>query len=244
MNPQVAIIRDGYSDFLVLKKFVTSVFKHHHLIELKDDDFFQFENPLTITDALSNYFRKAHLENFDQFGNFAVDFRREIGSILLAAYNRFSKEREFILTNKDVLILNGDAEKILGLKQNYFEKWAYSINGIMWLAIEEFYNKMVEQGYDYLQLPLILPVILYPSSEILVASCMNDFDKTNYREFNAKPALKQKIYDTDNIPEAIKSGAMQDVLDTFLIPESLSKVYKDLPEIRKFMHILTFVVRK
>jgi len=28
---------------------------------------------------------------------------------------------------------------------------------------------------------------------------MDDFDKTNYREFNAKPALKQKVYETDNI---------------------------------------------
>jgi hypothetical protein len=244
MNPQVAIIRDGYSDFLVLKKFVSTIFQHHHLVELGDDNFFEFDKPLTITDALSNYIRKAHLENFDTFGTFAIDFRREIGSILLTAFHTFSRENDIFLTNKDILILNSDAEKTLGLKHRYFEKWAYSINGIMWLAIEEFYNQMVEQGYDYLQLPLILPVILYPSSEILVASCMDDFDKVNYREFNAKPALKQKVYETDSIPEAIENGTMKEVLDTFVIPESLGKLYKDLPEIRKFMHILTFEVRK
>ena len=244
MNPQVAIIRDGYSDFLVLKKFISTIFQHHHLIELGDDNFFEFDKPLTITDALSNYIRKAHLENFDTFGAYAIDFRREIGSILLTAYNRFSKEKEIILTNRDILILNSDAEKTLGLKHKYFEKWAYSINSIMWLAIEEFYDKMVEQGYEYTQLPLILPVILYPSSEILVASCMDDFDKTNYRQFNAKPALKQKVYDTDSIPLAIKNGTIKEVLDAFVIPETLSKVYKDLPEIRKFMHILTFELRK
>jgi hypothetical protein len=244
MNPQVAIIRDGYSDFLVLKKFVTSIFQHHHLVELEDDNFFEFDNPLTITDALSNYIRKADKENFDIFGNYAKDLRREIGSILLAAYNRFPKEKDTYLTNKDILILNGDAERILGSKQKYFEKWAYSINSIIWLAIEEFYDKMVEQGHDYLQLPLILPVILYPSSEILVASCMDDFDKTNYREFNAKPALKQKVYETNSIPEAIENGTMKEVLDTFVIPESLSKVYKDLPEVRKFIQILAFEVRK
>lgn len=244
MNPQVAIIRDGDSDFLVLKKFISTIFQHHHLVELGDDNFFEFDKPLTITDALSNYIRKASLENFDTFGTCAIDFRREIGSILLAAYNRFSKEKEIILTNKDILILNSDAEKTLGLKHRYFEKWAYSINSIIWLAIEEFYNKMVEQGYDYFQLPLILPIILYPCSEILVASCMDDFDKTNYRKFNAKPALKQKVYETDNIPVAIESGTIKKVLDTFVIPKTLSKVYKDLPEIRKFMHILTFEVQK
>ncbi len=244
MNPQVAIIRDGYSDFLVLKKFVTSIFQHHHLVELKDDNFFEFDNTLTMTDALSNYFRKAHLENFSLFDSAAKDFRREIGGVLFTAFNRFSKEKDTYLSNKDILILNGDAEKVLGSKQTYFEQWAYSVNSAVWLAIEEFYNKMVEQGHDYTQLPLILPIILYPSSEILVASCMDDFDKTNYREFSAKPALKQTVYDTDNIPEAIANGTMKEVLDTFVIPETLGKVYKDLPEIRKFMHILTFEVPK
>jgi hypothetical protein len=243
MNPQVAIIRDGYSDFLVLKKFITSVFQHHHLIELEDDNFFEFQS-LNITNSLSEYLSKSYLENHSLFGDFASEFRRQISQVLFTAVRKFAKEKEFDLSNKDILILNGDAERILGSKQKYFEDWAYSINSIMWLAIEEFYNKMVEQGYDYLQLPLILPVILYPSSEILVASCMDDFDKTNYREFNAKPALKQKVYDTDSIPVAIENGTIKEVLDTFVIPETLSKVYKDLPEIRKFMHILTFEVRK
>ncbi|TAE75143.1 MAG: hypothetical protein EAZ85_02925 [Bacteroidetes bacterium] len=243
MNPQVAIIRDGYSDFLVLKKFITSIFQHHHLIELVDDNFFEFDS-LNITNALSTYFSKSHKENHSLFGVFASEFRRQIGQVLFTAVKKFAKEKDLDLTHKDIIILNGDAEKILGSKQKYFEDWAYSINSIIWLAIEEFYDKMVEQGYDYSQLPLILPIILYPSSEILVASCIDDFDKTNYREFNAKPALKQKVYDTDSISEAIQNGTMKEVLDIFVIPKSLSKVYKDLPEIRKFMQILTFEVRK
>ena len=244
MQPQVAIIRDGYSDFLVLKKFISTIFQHHHLVELGDDSFFEFDKPLTITDALSNYIRKAPLENFDTFGTFATDFRREISGILLTAYKRFEKEKNTCLTNKDILILNSDAEKTLGIKHRYFEKWAYSLYSVLWLTIEEFYNKMVEQGYDYLQLPLILPVILYPSSEILVASCMDDFDKTDYRNFNAKPALKKAVYDTDNIPQAIENGTVKQVLDLYVIPENLSKVYKDLPEVRKLMHILAFAVCK
>lgn len=243
MNPQVAIIRDGYSDFLVLKKFITSLFLHHHLVKLEDNNFFEFES-LNITNSLSEYFSKSHLEHHSLFGDFASDFRRQISQVLFTAIGKFAKEKDIALTHRDILILNGDAERILGSKQKYFEAWAYSINSVMWLAIEEFYDRMVEQGYDYEQLPLILPIILYPSSEILVASCMDDFDKTNYRAFSAKPALKQKVYDTDNIPEAIESGTMKEVLDAFVVPDSLSKVYKDLPEIRKFMHILSFEVPK
>ncbi len=243
MNPQVAIIRDGYSDFLVLKKFIASVFQHHHFVELEDDNFFQFEN-LNITNSLSEYISKSHLEKYSLFGDFALDFRRQISQILFTAIGKFAKDKETDLTNKDILILNGDAERILGSKQKYFEQWSYSINSVIWLAIEEFYNKMVEQGYNYLQLPLILPLILYPSSEILVASCMDDFDKTNYRDFEAKPALKQKVYETDSIPQALESGYLKEVLDAFVVPDNLTKVYKDLPEIRKFMQILTFEVRK
>ncbi len=239
MNPQIAIIRDGPSDFLVLKKFISCIFQHHHQIELEEDNFFELENTLNIINALSKYFDKSTSEHA-LFSNIAGDVRRQIQQIILTAILKFSKEKDLSLTNKDVLVLYGDAEKILGSKEKYFEPWAYTINSIMWLAIEEFYHKMVRQGYEYQQLPLILPIVLYPSSEILVASCMDDFDKTNYRQFNARPALKQHVYETESIPLAIHNGTLAEVLNTFVVPESLSKVYKDLPEVRKFMQILTF----
>jgi hypothetical protein len=33
INPYIAIIRDGKSDFLVIQKFVSAIFTQHHSIE-------------------------------------------------------------------------------------------------------------------------------------------------------------------------------------------------------------------
>ncbi len=239
MNPQIAIVRDGCSDFLVLKKFISVIFEQHHFITLKEDNFFEYEN-LNISNVLSTYIAKAHLENYSLFEQSAVEFRKEISSILFIAVQKFSKEKEFAFSNHDILILNGDAEKILGEKEIYFENWAYTINNIINLAIEEFYEKMVQNAYRYDQLPLILPLVLFPSSEILVASCMYDFKKDNFRKLSAKPALKQKVYETEHIHHALETGKLNEVLELFVATENLSNIYHDLPEVRKLMQILTF----
>lgn len=239
-NPYIAIIRDGKSDFLVIQKFVSAIFTQHHFIELKEDNFFEFENPLNITNCLSTYLAKSHHDKHSLFGNAAKELRREISGILWIAVDNFAKNNDRPFCNKDVLVLNGDAEKILGQKQAYFADWAYSIYSVLWLAIEEFYDKMAENGYQHENLPLILPLILFPSSEILVAACMHDFQKENFRSFEAKPTLKQKVYETEHIPKALESGKLQEILDCFVVPESLSEIYKDIPETRKFMQILAF----
>lgn len=230
MGNFVAIIRDGLSDFLVLKHFVTSIFQSHQSIELGDDNFYQFED-LKISNVLSK-----HLNGKE------TDFKTEIGSILFIAYNKLLAEKETV-TNNDILILNADTEKILGSKDNYFEDWAYNVNNDIWRAIEEFYEKMSSQGYQYIHLPLILPLVLFPSSEILVASCMHDFNKENFRKLEAKPALKQKVYESDDIPTVLDSGHLQNVLDTFVVPDSLQHIYRELPEARKLLHILSFSLK-
>lgn len=239
MLPSIAIIRDGKSDFFVLRKFVKAIYEHHHLIELQEEDFLEFET-LNITNALSEYMAKAELEKYALFGDFARDFRKQLSSILFTAFQKFGKEKDKPLTNRDILILNADAERILGKNQHYFEDWAYTVNSILWLAIEEFYHKMVENSYQYENMPLILPLVLFPSSEILVAACMYDFNKEAFRKFDAKPVLKHKVYETENIHIALENGKLREVLDTFLVPESLKSIYQSLPEARKFMQIMTF----
>jgi hypothetical protein len=69
---------------------------------------------------------------------------------------------------------------------------------------------------------------------------MHDFEKENFRSFEANPTLKKKVYGVENIPKALETGKLQEVLEFWLIPESLSEIYKDIPETRKFMQILAF----
>ncbi|MCH8289684.1 hypothetical protein IH992_01085 [Candidatus Poribacteria bacterium] len=237
---QVAIIRDGYSDYCVIKQFITAIFKHHHLVDLTDDNFFELGG-LKISDAMAKY-----VDNADKHSDYTLhsehanELRKRITIVLQTTFKKLDRDYGIYLSNQDILVVNTDAEKILGKKHNYFNEWAYTLSGVLWLAIEEFYSMRVDGGFNYESLPLILPLILFPSSEILVAACMYDFSKENLRVLKAKPALKQKVYETDSIPKAIQSGKLHEVLSEFVVPDSLKKIYKEIPEARKFIQILSF----
>ncbi len=236
-----AIMRDGFSDYCVLKYFISAIFQNHCSTELAEDSFFDLEQ-LNISNAVAKYVSKIDKKkDYSLYNSYAADLRTSIITILFTALKKFEKEKDTNLSNRDVLIINADAEKILKEKHNYFKDWAYIFDNMLWLAIEEFYDKMVINGYSYENLPLILPIILFPSSEILVAACMYDFNRENFRNLKAKPNLKQKVYDTDSIPEAIESGKFHETLSTFVIPESVKEVYKEIPEARKLIQFLSFI---
>jgi hypothetical protein len=223
----IAIVRDGYSDYLVLKQFLKVLLKNDKGIDLDDENFYEFQS-LNLRDIIENY----KLDKDD------TRFINSIATVLYTAYNKLSKEKDEV-SNKDILLLNSDSEKQLGKREKYFEEWAYNINHNLWKAIDLFYEKMVVQGYSYEYLPLIFPLILFPSSEILVASCMYDFQKENCHALKAKPELKMKVYGSDKIPEVLTNGHLENVLSTYLVSDSLSSIYKELPEIRRFIHMLS-----
>ncbi|QTA91042.1 Uncharacterized protein dnm_071080 [Desulfonema magnum] len=56
-NPEkkhIAIIRDGYSDYCVIRQFVASIFEHHRLSDMKEYNFFDLES-LNISEAMARY---------------------------------------------------------------------------------------------------------------------------------------------------------------------------------------------
>ncbi|MBW1615280.1 MAG: hypothetical protein JRJ49_01855 [Deltaproteobacteria bacterium] len=229
----IAIIREGFSDYCVIKHFINAVLQDNS-VQLTDYDFLDMEK-LTISGAVAKYFRTSVDKK-------AIVLKNSIISVLYAALKKFKREKDKV-SNKDILLINSDAEKILKDKNNYFNKEFYILNEISQLAIEEFYNNMVKQGWTYNNLPLILPLIFFPSSEILAASCIYNFkiESKNFRKLRAKPELKIKVYGTDNIPKAIETGKMEKVLSKFITPDTVKEVYKEIPEARKLIHILSFL---
>lgn len=222
----IGIVKDGYSDFMVLKKFIHTIFSHHKSINLEDDIFYEYKD-LKLINSIEKFAKSSKEE----------DFIKEIGSILFTAYNVIAKENT--ITNKDIIVLNTDSEKILGQNKEYFEDWAYILNQTLFKAIEQFNERMINYGYKYENIPLILPLVLFPSSEIIVAASMYDFCKDNCRKLKPNPDLKVKVYSSADIPTIIENGNLQNVLDTFVIPDHLSDIYKEIPEVRSFMHVLS-----
>lgn len=229
----IAIIRDGYTDYRVIRQFVTAIFEKHHAVHLTDEHFFDFEE-LSIHDPITSYLDICKKQkNHSLYSKHAGDLKKRIINVLYTAVCKFHSAG-------DLIILNSDAEKPLGKKDNYFQEWAYSLYGIVRTAIDEFYDKMTTQGYSYENLPLILPLILFPSSEILAAAAMYDFNKENYRNLKPNPDLKQKVYGTDSMNKAVQSGKLDEVLSAFVVPESLGDIYREIPEARSLIQILSF----
>lgn len=234
---KIAVIRDGYSDFMVLKSLVSSIIKTERNVNLNDENFIDFED-LQIGDAVSKYIDKANKEQeTDLNGKRAISLKKKIIAVL---YTAIKKEG---LCNKSILILNADAEHKLMQKEVYFKTWVRQLYSVINTSIEEFYDKMVKEGYSYQNLPLIIPLILFPSIEILVASCyLSDNEKTSFRKLRAKPDLKKKVWDTENIPYAIDTGKITEVLNLCFVDNdnSLNEIYQYIPEARNFIQTLTY----
>jgi len=234
----IAILRDGYSDYLVIKKFLQCLFGKHKSEILSDASFIDLES-LNIVNPLTKYLDKASKKNDYTFHSVeANDLIKELISIYYGCYNRFYTEFDSV-TNKEIIIVNADAERLLNDRATYFVDWAYNVKSLINLSIERFYEEMVKQGYPYESLPFIIPLILFPSSEILVASCIYDITKERLRSLTPNPGLKTKVYGTHSINEAITNGDLPRILEEYLVEEKLEEIYKEIPEARMLMHSLS-----
>jgi hypothetical protein len=233
----IAVIRDGFSDYLVIKKFLITLFNDNSEDELTDKNFIDLDS-LRIFDPLSKYLEKvSKSEDYTFDSEPAKELVSSLLPIYFASINKLSRELEEI-TNREILIIHADAERLLMTNSKYFDNWAYSIKEIIQYSIEQFYDKLILRGYQYKNIPFLIPLIFFPSSEVLVASCMFDFKQHNIRELKPTPALKRKVYESASIPEAIKNNKLEVALNKFITPENVQKSYKELPEIRLLIHSL------
>lgn len=229
---KVSIICDGESDYRVLCHLIQVIVQKHNDLSLEEGDFLKHD--FSIRNALDAYLRKS--KNSSAFSEESDILVKAIHKRLSMAFGELSNN----LNCKHLLILNTDAEKILVTNSNYFKEEYYHLQQIFEFAIATFYDKMVEQGYTYEVLPLICPVLLFPSSEIVVAAAMvkdeTEFLKDRLRKKSPKPHLKKYVYDTDHIPDADIEG----VLNTFLDENSLARIYQLIPELRRLVQFLAF----
>lgn len=233
----VAILRDGYSDFLVLRKFISCVWENYKGESLGYDNFIDLEK-LNITNSLQEYLHKTRREgNYSYYTAEATTLVSSLISIYFGCFKRIEREID-VVTSQVLVVVSADSEQLLKERNNYFHDWAYNIRGLLLFSIEQFYEHMSVQGYTIEYLPLIVPVILFPSSEILVASCMYDMTREQCRSLHPNPALKEKVYGTSSIPDAIETGVLEETLETYLTSEGLKGIYNEIPEVRMLMHTL------
>lgn len=133
------------------------------------------------------------------------------------------------------MLVTTDAEIALSRANDYFQDWAFSISKIFMGAIEQFYNIRTIRGYSAEYLPLIIPIVTFPSTEIIVAAAKNILNP-----YGKKPSeLKKLLYGTDDLATLSQEELQEKALD-FITPESIQRIFSCVPESRIFIQMLSF----
>jgi len=139
------------------------------------------------------------------------------------------------------LILHTDAEQILAESEDYYrwlaeatnKKCAVILPKIFDLAIEEYYRIQIKQGYNLQDIPLIMPLVPFPSTEILVmATKIKPSDSFSPYRSQSATELKRKLY--PQYPPSVQVTLKAITLET------CGYIYQGVPEFRFFFETLFY----
>jgi hypothetical protein len=155
----------------------------------------------------------------------------------VTACDEFSNELESgTVTNNDILLLTSDAERCLSSETDYLEGYGFHLVTTLESAIARFYQLKASQGLTYEYLPLILPLIFFPSTEIFVAAAKYT---TMSQSQGKKPReLKMMLYETDNLKQVSADDLKKKALD-YLDEAGIQKIYQNIPESRVLIQTLS-----
>ena len=161
----------------------------------------------------------------------ARTFIGKVVAVLHGSIDEFKNEVGRDIEGQDLLIINTDSERVLRSKDTYLEEeWGGSLSRLLWAAVEKYYHIRASHSHLIGALPLILPLPVFPSTEMLVAAAgASPYGAFTYH--GKKPhELKRMLYGQD-------FGFGQLALDS-ITPESIESIYAHIPEARLFLRIL------
>jgi len=200
----------------ILTEDTSKEFIDCNIIELKRQN---------IHDAVAKYLKNQNKKS-------PQNLVKNVSNILWGGYQDWIGEVGAIY-NCDLLILTTDSEKVLRSPEDYF---SYGINlfNILSEAAIRFYGIVLAHGYPQDQIPLVLPIITFPSIEIIIAPAKG---LKNY--YGKKPLeLKQMIYNIDKdrpiMDEEVEENAMN-----FITVKGIENIFNNIPESRQFIQTLS-----
>lgn len=229
----VGIVADGPTDQEIMARFMKS------LLEPAG----QYEEVL-IGEKLSVYmapFRQkaSRTGEYGLFDKPAIKLRKAIVNVIHSAVGEFRDAIGRELSHSDVLLLSTDAECPINSPQEWHEierivVMCRTFDG----AIAEFYNAPGNRlNWEYL--PLVVPLVLFPSADVLIAAARSDYDVS--LEFRGKkaPWLKQELYGCCDLrqlrPDDLEKKAL-----SYLTFDACKQIYSSVPEARMLLRTLTW----
>src|SRR5208337_246600 len=184
----VGIIADGGTDRPIILQLVKSLFGgSSYWQEVFLDQ--------SVVDYMDSFRRAA-----SKLGTYALcdaasrELRRGIIAVLYAAFGDMQRAAARPLCDRDLIVINTDAEWVLNSQDHYYEQdWAVLVTKVFHSAIEEFYHKM-RHGHQWEYLPFVCPLVLFPSTDILVAAARTqEGEPFQYHGVKA-PEIKRRLY--------------------------------------------------
>ena len=230
----IGIIADGSTDLEVISRFSECILESSIKCE-------SIQMKFSFRDSIDKY--KQEASSNDHFGLFdqpALDLRRSIITILHSSIKEFQNLIPRPLKSNDLLVLNSDSESVIRDQDAYFEQWALVLTKIFYTAIEEFYH-ISRYNFTFAYVPLILPLVLFPSTDILIAALK--YNGGNFTYHDKKPReLKRILYGVENLRQLSEDEFKRKALD-FIDLGTLDNVYTNVPESRLFLKSIGILKR-
>jgi hypothetical protein len=238
LERNIASVGDGATDRAIFRNISECI--------LSDWD----QNPVTLNyielsrqnihDAVERYCKEVNKINSGCYltGEQASQFKKSVTNTLYTAFTEFEKEVGPIC-NRDILLLTADTEQTLSAPDDYFKDWRFSISKILVGSIEEFYRAKAREGYTHEHLPVVVPVVTFPSTEIFIAAAKIDPKKLIKDAYGKKPGeLKTLLYGTKELKTLSDEDFNKKALD-FINTESIGRIFQNVPESRTFIQTLS-----
>jgi len=221
---KIAIAADGGTDFQVFSYIIE---KYNFLganIE------FTFLRRCPQGSELLNDWWKARENELGWKNKVAEKFHRA----LISAYQEWTEKSEGI-SYRDCLIYHLDSERLVKNVEEIIKGWAREVIESLWRGVDLFYFRYgrICQGLFYL--PKVIPLVLFPSTEILGAVCAGI---SNCR--NKKPlSLKEELYGTSTLFQ-LEEEEFKQRLETIFLGEKkdfLTYIHY-IPEIYRILLVM------
>ena len=232
MACRIGIIGDGPTDSKVIGRLAECIVSYGHsktpqIIELRRQN---------IRDAVDRYWRDTSKSNNYQIrGEAGKRLQGQVFAMLRTAVEEFRTLAKCDnLSWNDLVVLSTDAERHFGSTDTYFEDWAFHLPKILMAAIEQLYHQLIQRGYEWNYIPTIVPLPLYPSTDIIIAAAKN-----SSRSFHNLPAreLKKLLYTVSDLNLLSPEEFDRQALD-HLTEDSLGRIFRYIPEVRFCIHMM------
>jgi len=235
MGRNIAIVGDGGTDRAIFRKIVEVILGGDNQNNI---NFVELIRQHSLRESVDIYWKAASKTNNYYLPNeHALKLLNEVANTLIGAFSDFESQVGIgEVSHQDILILTTDAERSFNQPDDYFQDRGCSISMLLMGGVEKFYSIKAIQGYSCEFLPIVIPIVTFPSTEILVAAAKSLVNAKNY---NKKPSeLKNLLYGTTNLATLNNEDLKEKALD-FINPESINRIFQCVPESRLFIQNLS-----